>query len=111
MYGIHLTLLDLLDREVRVVSRRYCSAGFLYGSDGFGAGAGDDDVDWCGEFFFASGEEFDAVAGHAMDAPAGAQFFEGDGLGGVEAAGVEPVLNLIEVDWRELGGESITGPY
>lgn len=69
------------------------------------------------------GEQLDTVF-DAMEGAGGAELFEGDGLGGVEAALVDPGLDAVEVDGghvegvakeRELGlkrrGNDAVGPY
>ena len=73
--------------------------------DGRGGGAGHDDVDGAGELVGVAAEELDAVF-DAVDGPGGAEFFDGDGLGGVEAFLVDPVLNCVEVDRGHFFGVS-----
>ena len=97
MHRIHFTPEDLLDSERSIIPRSNSSAKLFHRIDRLGAGARHDDVDGCVKFFFASGEELDAVF-DAMDAFTAIQLFEGDGLGGVEAALVDPVLDFVEVD-------------
>lgn len=94
VHRIHLTAHDLLDGEFGVVPRRDCAAELFHGVDGFGACAGYDDVNRCGELFFAASEELHAVF-DAVDAAAVGELGEGDGLGWVEAAGVDPVLDAV----------------
>lgn len=86
-----------MDGVFGVVSRGDGAAERFDRSDGARRGAGDDDVDGCGEELGAAGEELDAVF-DAVDGAAAGQFFEGDGVAGVDAFLVDPVLDFVEVD-------------
>lgn len=86
-----LPLEEPLDGQARVVPRRDLSAGALDGLDGGGGGARDGDGDGVVEVRGAAAEELDAVLYGADDARLD-ELLGGDGLGGVEAAVVDPLF-------------------
>ncbi len=63
-------------------------------------------MDGRSQLLFPSSEQFDAVPRDAMEAAGAGEFAQGDGLGGVEALGIEEVLDAVEVYRGELGGEA-----
>ena len=86
-----LPLEQPLDGQAGVVPRRDFPAGALDGLNGGGGGAGDGDGDGVVEVCGATAEELDAVLYGADDACFD-ELLRGDGLGGVEAAVVDPLF-------------------
>lgn len=95
--GIHLFAHDLADGELGVEAGGDCAAELLYRLDGLSAGARDNDVDGCCELVLAASEKFYAVF-HAVHAARCVEFAQSDRLGRVEAAGVDPFLDAVQVD-------------
>ena len=106
---MHVAGLDSSQAIRGVVSRRHASARrFNRFNRGFRSLA-DDDVDWGGEFAGAfAGEELDqAVFGRAMDDAGAHEVLWGYGGGGVEARGVDPELERVEVYGGYLAGVAV----
>jgi hypothetical protein len=103
---VHGVAHDLADGEGRVEARGDGAAQLLDGRDGFGAGARDDDVDRGLQLFFAAREEFDAVF-DAVHAVGLVELAHCDGLCGVQAAGVDPFLDAVQVDRGHFDGEAV----
>lgn len=97
---------QVADAVLCVVAGDDAAAGSLNGGNGVGGGARHHDVDGGAQHGLAAREQLDAVL-DAADEPALDDFLDGDLLGGVEAAGVDPVLQVVEVDGGELGGAAV----
>ena len=92
-----LPLLDPMDGVFGVESGCDGATEGFHGGDGGGRGARYDDVDRGGQLVCAAGQELDAVLG-AVDGAGLGEFFDGDGIAGIDALLVDPVLDLVEVD-------------
>lgn len=81
------------------------ATGGFDGGDSRGGGTGDSDVDGNVESGCAAGEKLDAVF-DAVEATGLAELFEGDRLGGINALGFYPTLEMVQVErghfFREL---------
>ena len=103
---MHVACLDPAKTVCSIVPRGYRAAsGFDRGDRGFRRLA-DDDVDGRGELAgsFASEELDEAIFGRAVDNTGEHEVSGGYGGGGIEARGVDPSLERVEVDGSDVAG-------
>lgn len=106
MNGVHISLHNLLDGEVRVVSRRDCASKLLDSVDGFCTSSRYDDIDWSSELILAASEQFHAVLDTVYTSGL-VELFQGDGLRRIESALVDPILDAVEIDLGHIDREGI----